>query len=84
MLKIYSPIYFIIQILTVPRWRCVFLVLQREYVCMLVCVLCVLKKKKKRQREKQKKKKLCGAGVTFHVCHQTLPAVAPPLNRDIV
>lgn len=57
MLKIYSPIYFIIQILTVPRWRCVFLVLQREYVCMLVCVLCVLKKKKKkRQREKQKKK----------------------------
>lgn len=82
MLKIYSPIYFIIQILTVPRWRCVFLVLQREYVCMLVCVLCVLKKKKK--KDEGRNKKLCGAGVTFHVCHQTLPAAAPPLNRDIV
>lgn len=57
MLKIYSPIYFIIQILTVPRWRCVFLVLQREYVCMLVCVLCVLKKKKKKDKGRNKKKK---------------------------
>lgn len=54
MLKIYSPIYFIIQILTVPRWRCVFLVLQREYVCMLVCVLCVLKKKKKKTKGETK------------------------------